>query len=174
MCERDDFGNHPLSEIVGGRIWLDMDQGLLSLDEGIEKSILGNDKYADDIKRFFKEAPYYFYPVANTVDTAVKYQQMGYKIYLLSNFHKYGYGILKKRFSFMNTFDGAVISWEVKYNKPDRRIYEILLSKYSLNPGETVFIDDMKENIEAAGKIGIRGIHFTPEVNLELELKKLI
>lgn len=59
LFNRNDFSNHPLSEIVGGDIWLKMDQGLLSLNEGIEKSIEGNESYKDDIKKFFLEAPYH-------------------------------------------------------------------------------------------------------------------
>ncbi len=174
LFNRNDFSNHPLSEIVGGDIWLKMDQGLLSLNEGIEKSIVGNEHYKDDIKKFFLEAPYHFFPVEDTVNAAKHYQERGYKIFLLSNFHEYGYGVLCKRFPFFKDFDGGVISWEVKLNKPDRRIYKVLLSKYNLDPGETIFIDDMKENIDAAENLGIKGIHFCSTTNLSLNLENLV
>ena len=45
--------------------------------------------------------------------------------------------------------------------KPDEKIYRLLLDKYDLKPEETLFIDDIAENIEAAGKIGIDTIHLT-------------
>ena len=173
LFNRKDFYSHPLSKIVGSPIWLDLDQGLLEFEEGIEKAVKGNESFREDIEMFFRNAPYHFYPIQSTVDIALDLKKEGNRIYLLSNFHKYGYGILRERFQFFKTFDGGVISWDVKLNKPDRRIYEMLLSKYDLNPGETIFIDDVKENIIAAEALGIKGIHFNSDINLESELKKL-
>ena len=173
LFNKNDFYDHPLSQIVGGPIWLDLDQGLLEFEEGIEKAVRENELFREDIEIFFRNAPYHFYPIQSTVNIALGLKKEGYKIYLLSNFHKYGFGILNKRFPFFDTFDGGVISWEVKLNKPDRRIYEVLLSKYNLDPGETIFIDDMKENIDAAEKLGIKGIHFCSTTDLSLKLENL-
>ncbi len=47
-------------------------------------------------------------------------------------------------------FDGGVASCEVHINKPDPRIYKALLDKYQLKAGESVFIDDRLENVQAA------------------------
>ncbi|MCF6336068.1 MAG: HAD family phosphatase [Spirochaetales bacterium] len=174
LFNRDDFTSHPLSKIVGGEIWLNLDQGLLDFEEGIHQAITGNEEYRGDIEKFFREAPYHLFPIEKSVETAGRYQKKGYKIFLLSNFHKYGYEILGKRFPFFKDVDGGVISWEVKLNKPDIRIYETLLSNYDLKAEETVFIDDMEENIEAAEKLGIRGILFCSCVDLEQELKRKI
>ena len=44
--------------------------------------------------------------------------------------------------------------------KPEPRIYEILLGRYGLDPGETLFVDDRAANIEAAGRLGIHGFLF--------------
>ncbi len=174
LFNRKDFYSHPLSQIVGGPIWLDLDQGLLEFEEGIEKAVKGNEVFKEDIEMFFRNAPYHFYPVQSTVDIAMDLKKEGMKIYLLSNFHKYGYGVLRERFPFFNTFDGGVISWDVKLNKPDRQIYETLLSKYNLNPKETIFIDDMEENIIAAEELGIKGIHYCRDTDLSVELKDLM
>ncbi len=174
LFNRKDFYRHPLSEIVGGPIWLDLDQGLLEFEEGIEKAVKGNEVFKEDIEMFFRNAPNHFYPIQSTVDIAMGLKEEGKRIYLLSNFHKYGYGILKKRFPFFDTFDGGVISWDVKLNKPDRRIYEIILSRYNLNPKETVFIDDTVENITAAEKLGIRGICYRDNTDLFSELKHIM
>ncbi|MEA1911046.1 MAG: HAD-IA family hydrolase, partial [Spirochaetota bacterium] len=78
------------------------------------------------------------------------------------------------RFPSFDNFDGGVISFEVKLNKPDRRIYDSLLLKYNLDPGETLFIDDIQENITAAEELGIQGIHYSSNINLELELGKIV
>ncbi len=171
---RTDFHNHPLSRIVGGKIWLDMDRGLVSLEEGIQRSVQGNESHRKEIERFFREAPYHFYPVTDTVDYARRLKEKGYKLYLLSNFHKYGYHILRKRFPLFDMFDGGVISWQVKVNKPERKIYDILLSRYSLLPEESVFIDDTEENILAARALGIAGIHFSGAAALSEEMAEYL
>lgn len=49
-------------------------------------------------------------------------------------------------------------------------MYAILLSKYNLDPSETLFIDDNFDNIEEAKKIGFHSVLFT---NCD-ELKKSI
>ncbi|MBQ2392554.1 MAG: HAD-IA family hydrolase, partial [Alistipes sp.] len=56
--------------------------------------------------------------------------------------------------------DGEVVSCEEGVCKPEREIYQLLLSRYGLNPSETLFIDDRQENIEAAEREGIVGFHF--------------
>jgi HAD superfamily hydrolase (TIGR01509 family) len=57
-------------------------------------------------------------------------------------------------------FDGGVASCEVGVCKPDPEIYRHLLAKYELDPTETLFTDDSKENAEAAFRAAITGIPF--------------
>mgnify|MGYP001756992479 FL=1 len=44
--------------------------------------------------------------------------------------------------------------------KPEAAIYQLLQSRYDLDPVKTVFIDDLLGNIEAAQAQGWHGIHF--------------
>ena len=39
--------------------------------------------------------------------------------------------------------------------KPNVRIYEEVIRQANIHPDETLFIDDLKENCEAAEKLGI-------------------
>jgi len=55
--------------------------------------------------------------------------------------------------------------------KPDRRLYEILLERYALRAGESLFIDDNAANIETARELGFQVIHFTGDMNLEQWLR---
>ena len=48
--------------------------------------------------------------------------------------------------------------------KPDKDIYEILLSRYKIDPKHALFFDDREENVEVAAKLGIRGVVFCPEI----------
>lgn len=86
----------------------------------------------------------------------------GYKVYYLSNWSAWTYDLLQEagKFDFLKLMDGGVFSYDAGYMKPNEEIYKILLNKYKINPEEAVFFDDREENIEAANKLGIHGIHF--------------
>ena len=86
----------------------------------------------------------------------------GYKVYYLSNWSAWTYDLLQEagKFDFLKLMDGGVFSYDVGYMKPNEEIYKILLNKYKINPEEAIFFDDREENIEAANKLGIHGIHF--------------
>ena len=88
----------------------------------------------------------------------------GYGIYLLSNAsyrqHEYWPRVPGSKF-----FDGTLISADVKLVKPQREIYDLLCSKFSLKPEECVFIDDYAANIEGAEVAGMSGIVFHGEAD---------
>ena len=174
LFEKDDYYNHPLSKIVGGEVWRELDKGTIELDAAIEKLSRMNEPYGHEIDKFIREAPYHIHPLTDSVDYALKYKKLGCRIYLLSNFPEYGFKIIRNKFDFFDQFHGGIISWEVKAVKPEKKIYEILLEKYNLEPDETIFIDDVEENIKTAENLGIKGLHFLDGMNLSAELDKII
>ena len=59
----------------------------------------------------------------------------------------------------MNTWtDGAIYSAEVKLVKPDPRIYQLALAQLEVRADESVFVDDMLVNVEAAQALGMKGV----------------
>ena len=82
--------------------------------------------------------------------------EQGHKVFILSNMDKDTFAQFQKMLpGFFEQFDGIVISAEVGLIKPDPAIFAYLLNTYNLDPEETVFIDDQKENLTAAAQIGI-------------------
>jgi putative hydrolase of the HAD superfamily len=67
---------------------------------------------------------------------------------------------LEEKHDFWDMFDGMVVSCRIQKVKPDIEIYEHLLTQYQLQATETIFIDDMSENLTAASSIGIQTIRF--------------
>lgn len=55
-------------------------------------------------------------------------------------------------------FDGVYFSHLIRLRKPDLAIYEYVLADAEILPEETLFFDDLAVNIEAANKLGIRGV----------------
>ena len=78
---------------------------------------------------------------------------------------------IKTGYYFFKYFDGGVISSEVKFSKPDRRIYEILIEKYLLIPEECLFIDDIELNVKAAEATGMRGLFTFGSLEISKELE---
>ncbi len=70
-------------------------------------------------------------------------------------------------------FDHCTFSCEIGLVKPHRSIYEHSLSNLGLQGSESLFIDDRKENIDAAAELGIHGHHFTNYDNLMKSAKEL-
>jgi HAD superfamily hydrolase (TIGR01509 family) len=58
--------------------------------------------------------------------------------------------------------------------KPDPKAFELTLERLGLKPNEAVFIDDTREHVEAARKLGLKGILFTTAEELEDELARLL
>ena len=68
---------------------------------------------------------------------------------------------------------GARMSGRAPLIKPDPEIYKLLLSRYSLQPADCIFIDDNPANVAAAQTIGIHAIPFTNCPDLRKQLAEL-
>ena len=53
-------------------------------------------------------------------------------------------------------FEGVCYSNEIGLRKPDVEVFEFVLNKYGLIPGETLFIDDSEANVKGAEKAGMK------------------
>ena len=84
------------------------------------------------------------------------YKREGYRLYGLTNWPAETFHYALERFDFLQLFDGIVVSGVEKVKKPDPRIYQILLSRYKLNAGECLFLDDREEKLETARKLGFK------------------
>lgn len=82
-----------------------------------------------------------------------------FKLGLLSNAMDTTRKRLSEAYRLMDYFHVSIFSYEVKMVKPNPEIYRIILEKLEVFPHETIFIDDMLENIEAADKLGIKTVH---------------
>ena len=58
-------------------------------------------------------------------------------------------------------FHKAYFSHLMKMRKPDQEIFNYVLKENNLNANETLFMDDILENIEGAKAVGIQTIQIT-------------
>jgi len=93
-----------------------------------------------------------------------------YKVVALTNWSHETFPKAIAKFSFLQWFEGILVSGEEKTRKPFPKIYELTLSKFNLKAEESLFIDDNLRNIQAARKFGIHSIHFQSPEQLNKEL----
>ena len=95
-------------------------------------------------------------------------KENGGKLYLLSNISltfAENYKTVPMLKEVFDMFDGLIFSACVGMTKPDKNIFRYILDKYSLKAEESIFIDDNKNNISGANKVGIKGYLFDENVS---------
>jgi epoxide hydrolase-like predicted phosphatase len=97
-----------------------------------------------------------------------------YRTALLSNAWDDLRGYLTDHWRIADAFDELVISAEVGVTKPEPRIYRLALERLGVAPGEAVFVDDFKENVDAARALGIHTIHFRDRQQALAELEGML
>ncbi|WP_246179652.1 HAD family hydrolase [Microvirga thermotolerans] len=92
--------------------------------------------------------------------------------YCITNFSGPKFNLSKKRFPFLDGFDGIVVSGDERLLKPEPAIYKLLLDRYGLEADRCIFIDDSKANVEGARAVGMHAIHFVEPMDLAAELSR--
>lgn len=164
-----------LADIFSSNEWTLLDQGEINTREAIESITMKSSLKKEEIEHVFNLRKKLMFPLDQNIKLLPKLKKQGFKLYFLSNFPLDIYEEIKTGYYFFKYFDGGVISSEVKFTKPDRRIYEILIENYSLIPEDCLFIDDIEINVKAAEATGMKGL-FTAgslEISKELEIALL-
>ncbi|NTU77175.1 MAG: HAD family phosphatase [Alphaproteobacteria bacterium] len=100
-------------------------------------------------------------------------KKRGVPLYALSNWSHEFFPPARKRFAFLDWFDGIVVSGEEKVAKPDPRLFQILMERYGVVPQEALFIDDTPANIRTAQGLGFRGHLYASPPALRKDLQSL-
>lgn len=157
-------------EIIGHADWIELDRGTMPLSQAIERGEARTGLHWQDIERVFEAVPRFLTPIEATIDLIRRLGNTDSRLFVLSNMHLASIAHLEAHHDFWGVFDGIVISSRIQMVKPERQIYEYLLNQYQLDPAETIFIDDMRENLEAAALLGIRTIRFIDSAQCERDL----
>ena len=70
-------------------------------------------------------------------------------------------------------FDAVYASHLMGLAKPDPAFYIYILDREGCSPEQTVFIDDLPDNVEEAEKLGIHSLVFTDVIKLKKDLTAL-
>lgn len=137
---------------------VDLECGRLSGDRFLKEmaACIGFAGELDVLRSAWQEI---FEPIAATHDLVACWKGK-YPLYLLSNTNDLHAEYFLKRYPVFASFDGAVFSHEAGMMKPDAGIYALAVEKFGIQPGRTLFIDDLLPNVEAARSGGWLAHHY--------------
>jgi putative hydrolase of the HAD superfamily len=140
--------------------WVELDRGTISLEQAIDRGATRTGLPLHDIERLLNAVPRFLTPIEQTIELIRQLRNTTNRLFVLSNMHLASIAYLEKQYKIWEMFEGVVISSRIQKVKPESQIYEHLLNLYQLKPDETIFIDDMQENLLAASSMGIQTIRF--------------
>ncbi len=97
----------------------------------------------------------------------IKQLSKKYDLYSVANETEKWTDIRIALYGFDKYFKKLYISSEVGFRKPDKEIFNLFLTETGLKPEECLFIDDKKENTQAAGALGFAVFQYTSFKDLE-------
>lgn len=97
----------------------------------------------------------------------------GHDVTMLTNWASDTFREARGRFPFLETPRGVTVSGDVGLIKPDRRIYDLHVETFGLDPKASLFIDDSQKNVNAAIDAGWQAVLFTNAKTLEADLERL-
>ena len=167
--------NRALLSIVFGPDWNLHDRGdYLTVDDLREALVLRCPQYAEEIRATLTGDWVKIHYLKT--DTAAYLKELfdrGYRIYILSNLSVESYAFISQ-YEFFRYVSGGVFSYRENACKPEDKIYRALLDGYGLVPEETVFLDDVPVNIEAARRNGMQGVVFQNITQARAETEALL
>jgi HAD superfamily hydrolase (TIGR01509 family) len=137
-----------------GKEWVKKYESLTGL-EAFKGDIWGDNFYLND-----------------AVVDIIKYLATEYNLYYLTNIDEYNF-LRCSESEVFSYFKGGIPSYKTEFKKPDPEIYKLLLEKYKLKAEETVFIDDSAVNVQAATDLGIHGIVYDKDTDIESEIQEI-
>jgi FMN phosphatase YigB (HAD superfamily) len=96
----------------------------------------------------------------------------GYKTAYLTNYNKYYWDEIERRFELKPYFDFGVVSYQIKARKPAPKGFKVVMKRFKAKAKETIFIDDYEKNLVNARNLGINTILFRNKTKLVSDLRK--
>jgi putative hydrolase of the HAD superfamily len=154
--------------------WHQFDRGMLTELQLLDRLQVSTGLSRDEVLALFEAVRGHLSEKTETVTLVRALRQRGFDIYCLSNMPAPMYEHLRLRHTFWDVFRGVVVSGEIQMMKPEPQIYLHLLERFGLIARESVFVDDMQANVDAAKAVGLHAIRFQNATQCRQELDELL
>ena len=153
--------------------WKELDRGKWDFQRIVKEFVKNDPEMEPALTTVFDDMSKFIvvYPYAEEWIRSLK--DRGLKVYCLSNISDKICRDCAEELEFLRYADGRVFSYEERLIKPNPEIYRRLLDKFGLIAEESVFIDDIEQNVTAAKALGLQGITFLSHEQADNEIEKL-
>ncbi|MBZ9730519.1 HAD family phosphatase [Salegentibacter sp. JZCK2] len=163
-----EMGKYEIAELSENLLNINQqyEKGLISSEEFVksyrtEHSQLQEEHFKNSWNAILVDFPEYRYQFLKKLS-----EEKNYQLILLSNTNEIHIDWVKENVpffeDFQTCFDAFYLSHEINFRKPDAEIYEFVLKEHDLKPEECLFIDDTRENTDAAEELGIHTWNIEP------------
>ena len=162
--------------IFDSGLWAQTDTGQLTLKSAIQVAqTLLDSSYSATVEAIFT----HWYETVDVYhqlqEKIFEWAQLGYGIYILSTTSEIFYAVENAGLLPMTkVLTGKILSYEVGFAKPDKSIYQKLLTQYALHANQCVFIDDLQINLDVAKSLGFETILATSEQQNIIAIEELL
>jgi putative hydrolase of the HAD superfamily len=112
------------------------------------------------METLIESIPQHLAPLKGTVKILSDLKSAGHDLFFLSNMPASYAHYLESTHDFFRYFSDGIFSARVQSIKPSAKIFEMANNKFKVSGKNTIFIDDVKHNVEAAELHGWTGIWF--------------
>lgn len=161
-----------LFENFGGQ-WAEFDRGVVEpglLADGIARR---TGLSAAQARSVIDAVPDELQAIPEMLDLLERLRAQGHALYFLSNMPAPYVDALLPRHDFLREFAAGVFSSQVCLIKPEAAIYAHALKAFGIEAGDTLFIDDVAANAQAARDAGWQALHFIDPVQCKADLVEL-
>ena len=102
-----------------------------------------------------------------------KHLKKNYRVSILSNISRSRYVIARPMFMDSVGSGKVFTSCYMGARKPSKKIYTTVLKELDAKPEETIFIDNLKANVDGAKRAGIKAIQYHNHRQIIMALKRL-
>ncbi len=159
---------------VGKRFWdagfAKFEKGFVSQDQffGAMAELIGFTGTVEELTLLCSDI---FFPLDDNIAVARRLASR-VELGIISNTNQAHMDFVKPRYDFWDLFKVRIYSHEVHARKPEREIFETALNEMNVHADESLFIDDLEENIDAARQFGWRAIRVEPQTDLAREIER--
>lgn len=112
-------------------------------------------------------------PIEGSAELVAELKGLGLRLYGLTNWQAETFHSAEPAAPAIGLMEDVIVSGREGMAKPDRRIFELVVERFGVDPSRAVFVDDKTVNVDAARGVGFHGVVFTDTGSLRRDLRAL-
>ncbi|MDE2297757.1 MAG: HAD family phosphatase [Burkholderiales bacterium] len=155
-----------------GGDWGEFDRGTIAREPLAERIAQRTGLALAEVNAVIDAVPHELQPIEPMVALLRRLHERGHALYFLSNMPAAYADHLDATLAFIGLFRAGVYSARVRMIKPEAAIFAHAAAAFGIEAADTLFIDDVLRNAEAARAAGWQALHFRDPAQCEAELAR--